>query len=59
MTHPPLKQSQTPTAHGMPAAAPEPSSGVEGKNITRQPTSPVPPTPKLKDQRPATQTTAT
>jgi len=58
MTHPPLKQTQTPTAHGMPAASPQPSSGVEGGNITRQPSSPVPATPKLKDRPPTTQTTA-
>jgi hypothetical protein len=57
MTHPPQKQSQTPTANGMPAAAPEPSKGAEGRNITRQPASPVPPSPKLKDQAPATTTT--
>lgn len=56
MTHPPLKASQTPSAHGMPAAAPEPNSGVEGKNITRQPASPIPPQPKLKDRPPATTT---
>jgi hypothetical protein len=58
MTHPPLKSGQTPTAHGMPNAAPEPNSGVEGKNITVQPTKPTPPTLKFKDQPPATQTTA-
>jgi hypothetical protein len=57
MTHPPQTQSQTPTAHGMPGPAPEPAKGAEGKNITGQPTSPVPPTPKLRDQAPATTTT--
>jgi len=57
MTHSPQKKSQTPTQNGMPAAAPEPSTGAEGKNITRQPTSPVPPSPKIKDQAPASTTT--
>ena len=56
MTHPPLKQSQTPAAHGMPGATPEPNKGVEGRNITRQPANPVPAQPKLKDQPPATTT---
>lgn len=56
MTHPPQKATQTPTAHGMKGPSPEPSSGVEGKNITRQPTNPEPPQPKLKDQAPATRT---
>lgn len=56
MTHPPLKPAQTPTAHGMKGPSPEPNTGVEGKNITRQPTSPVPAQPKLKDQAPATTT---
>lgn len=56
MTHPPLKKSETPTQHGMPGPAPEPSKGAEGKNITGEPTSPVPPTPKLKDRPPATTT---
>lgn len=57
MTHPPQKQSQTPTEHGMPAAAPEPNSGAEGKNITRQPSSPTPPSTTMKDQAPVTATT--
>ncbi|HEY3054802.1 MAG TPA: hypothetical protein VGK31_02605 [Thermoanaerobaculia bacterium] len=57
MTHPPQKKSETPTQHGMPGPAPEPSTGVEGKNITRKPTAPVPPTPKVKDQPPAVTTT--
>lgn len=56
MTHPPLKPSQTPTAHGLPGPAPQPAKGVEGNNITRQPASPIPPPPKLKDQAPATGT---
>jgi hypothetical protein len=54
MRHPPLKKSQTPTAAGMPAAAPEPSTGVEGANITRKPAQALPPAPKVKDQAPAT-----
>lgn len=54
MTHSPQKKSETPTANGMPPAAPEPKTGVEGKNITGKPTSPVPPTTTLKDRPPAT-----
>ena len=54
MTHPPTSSSATPTAHGMQGAAPEPSSGAEGKNISRQPASPIPPTLTLKDQPPVT-----
>lgn len=56
MTHPPQTQSQTPAQNGMPPAAPEPSKGAEGRNITRQPASPVPATPKVKDQAPANRT---
>jgi hypothetical protein len=41
MTHPVTKSSDSPTAHGMPGAAPEPSKGAEGLNPTRQPTSPI------------------
>ena len=65
MTHPVTSSSDTPTAHGMPNAAPEPSKGVEGKNITREPTKALPPTSTLPDQPPvtdsqhATQTTST
>jgi len=56
MTHPPKSSTQTPTAHGMPGAAPEPNKGVEGQ--TQKPVTPVPaPPPKLKDQAPATTTT--
>jgi hypothetical protein len=54
MRHPPHKKADTPAQKGMPAAAPEPSSGAEGPNITRKPVTPV---PKLKDQPPATTTT--
>ena len=57
MTHPPLKKSQTPTAAGMPAAAPQPNSGVEGANITRKPAEALPADTKVKDQSPATTTT--
>jgi hypothetical protein len=56
MTHPPTSSAQTPAAHGMPPAAPEPSKGAEGKNITGQPTSPIPPTEKLGNQAPVTAT---
>lgn len=57
MTHPAQKKSQTPAAAGMPAAAPEPNTGVEGANITRKPAEALPPAPKVKDQAPATTTT--
>jgi len=50
MTHSPQNKNQTPSQHGMPAAAPEPNSGVEGTA--------APQNPKLKDQAP-TDTTAT
>ena len=66
MTHPVTKSSDTPTAHGMSGPAPEPSKGAEGKNVTRQPTSPNPATYTLPDQSPtstdtqhATQTSGT
>lgn len=52
MTHPVDNSAGSPTAHGMPGAAPEPNKGVEGKNVTRQPTTTAP-NPKLKDQPPA------
>ena len=55
MTHPAKSAQQTPSANGMPAAAPEPSKGAEG--ATTKPVDPVhAPPPKLKDQAPATQT---
>ena len=58
MTHPATTSSQTPTANGMPAAAPEPTTGVEGQ--TTKPVSPIPPTPtKLPDQAPSATDTAT
>ena len=65
MTHPVTTSSDTPTAHGMPAASPEPNKGVEGKNIGQKPVSPIPPTTTIPDQPPvadtqhATQTTST
>jgi hypothetical protein len=63
MTHPVTSSSGTPTAHGMPGPAPEPSSGAEGNNAGGKPTGPNPPTLTLKDQPPAnthaTQTTST
>lgn len=56
MTHPVTSSSDTPTAHGMPNAAPEPSSGVEGKNPGGKPISPIPPTTTIPDQAPVTDT---
>ncbi|MGZ4810214.1 MAG: hypothetical protein ACXVJT_12645 [Thermoanaerobaculia bacterium] len=57
MTHPPQTQSQTPTAHGMPQAKAEPSTGVEGQ--TTKPVDPTKATTTLKDQAPQTQTQTT
>ncbi len=66
MTHPVTSSSDAPSERGMQGAAPEPSTGAEGKNVTRQPVSPNPPTYTLGNQSPAntdtqhaTQTTAT
>lgn len=59
VTRPVTTSSGTPTAHGMPNAAPEPSKGVEGKNVSRQPTDPLAPTATIKDTAPSTATTAT
>jgi hypothetical protein len=56
MTHPPTSSAQTPTANGMRGPAPEPSKGAEGRNVTRQPTSPIPPTATLPNQAPVTTT---
>jgi hypothetical protein len=57
MTHPPTTSSQTPSANGMPGAAPEPSTAVEGKNIGRKPVTPLPaPTPKPPQNAPTTTT---
>lgn len=59
MTHPPTSSTGTPTAAGMRGAAPEPSQGAEGKNITRQPTSATSPTQTLGNQAPVTTATHT
>lgn len=48
MTHPVTSKAQTPSQNGLPAAAPEPSSGAEGTV--------APHDPKLKDQAPVTDT---
>jgi hypothetical protein len=56
MMHPANSSAQTPAAHGMPGAAPEPSKGAEGANITQKPASPVPPSDKLRNQAPVTRT---
>lgn len=57
MTHPPTTSSETPTAHGMPGAAPEPSTAAEGKNIQGKPITPVPPPPQKPPQNAPTTTT--
>jgi len=54
MTHPVTNKSQSPAQNGMPGPSAEPSSGAEGKNVPRKPTSPVPPTLTLRDQPPVT-----
>jgi len=59
MTHPVTSSAQSPAGQGMPGPAPEPSKGAEGQNTTRKPTSPIPPTLKLKDQAPVTTTSVT
>ena len=56
MTHPPTSSSQTPTAQGMPGAAPEPTTGVEGKTLPHDPK--VPQTPPA-DTTATTATTGT
>src|SRR4051812_35431399 len=55
VTHPATTSSQTPTANGLPAPGPEPSTGVEGKT-----TLPVTPgtTTTIKDQAPSAADTA-
>lgn len=52
MTHPVTSSTQTPTAHGLPGAAPQPSTGVDGK--TTKPVGPSPMAPKtpVPDTRP-------
>jgi hypothetical protein len=59
MLHPANSSAQTPTAHGMPGPAPEPSKGAEGANLTQKPVSPVPASEKLGNQAPSTTGTAT
>ncbi len=59
MRHPPNSSSQTPTANGMPGAAPEPSKGAEGANITQKPAGPTPASETLGNQAPSTSTAAT
>ncbi|MEO8033793.1 MAG: hypothetical protein ABI837_05125 [Acidobacteriota bacterium] len=58
VTHPVTSSSETPSAHGMPAAAPQPSSGVEGINVTRKPANEQAGSQRLPDQAPSG-TTAT
>lgn len=52
MRHPPTSSAQTPTANGMRGAAPEPSKGAEGANITQQPATGTAPDTKLGNQAP-------
>jgi len=60
MTHPATTSSQTPTAHGMPGPAPEPSTAAEGKNPQRQPIDPTSVPPAAPPQNaPAAPTTTT
>jgi hypothetical protein len=59
MTHPVQSKAQTPTQNGMPAAAPEPSTGAEGPSAPNKPKDPTAPTVTMKDQAPITGTTAT
>ena len=56
MTHPVTSKAQTPTQNGMPAAAPEPSSGAEGTSAPYQPKNATSPTTTMKDQAPSTDT---
>jgi hypothetical protein len=58
MTHPVTKSSDTPTAHGMPGPAPEPSKGAEGQNPSGKPTSPTSPSTTIRDQAPTTTQTS-
>jgi hypothetical protein len=57
MRHPPTSSAQTPTANGMRGAAPEPSKGAEGANITQKPASGTAPDTKLGNQAPTATTT--
>jgi len=54
MRHPPTSSAQTPAANGMRGAAPEPSKGAEGSNVTQQPTSGTAPNQTLGNQAPTT-----
>jgi hypothetical protein len=59
MRHPPTSSAQTPTANGMRGAAPEPSKGAEGANITQQPASGTARDTKLGNQAPTATATHT
>ena len=56
MTHPVTSKAQTPSQNGMPAAAPEPSTGAEGPSAPYRAKDPTAPTTTLKDQAPTTDT---
>ena len=56
MMHPATSSAQTPSVNGMRGAAPEPSKGAEGANITGKPASPFPATEKLGNQAPSNTT---
>lgn len=51
MAHPPATKTDTPSAHGMGEATPQPTSGVEGTTQT------TPPSTTLSDTPPVTTTT--
>jgi len=53
MTHPVKSETQTPTAHGVEAESPQPSSGAEG-TVVKHDTATT-----MKDQAPATTKTTT
>jgi hypothetical protein len=55
MTHPATSSGDTPTAHGMRGAAPEPSKGAEGKSIP--PPTPMPQNAPVDTAAPASTTT--
>ena len=59
MTHPPQTKSDTPAAHGMGQAPPEPSKGAEGTSAPNQPVSPPATKTSVPDTPPVTTTTAT
>jgi hypothetical protein len=63
-THPATSSSATPTAHGMPGPAAEPTAGAEGQAAPYKTINPVPPaattdTQAVTDTQHATQTAAT